>query len=111
MANWISKSKYEKVCAKTNGRCFYCNRIAKKMEVDHFTPRAKWKEWLLDDIPFYNGNLNSLENLFLACKSCNASKRDKCPEDFVGNSYIAWDRYDRANRRVGILLTPIYQII
>ncbi len=82
---------------KTNGRCFYCNRIGE--EIDHFVSRAKWRDW---ELTKYLGSTDTLENLFLACRKCNRSKLDKCPEDFFGNSFKLWSRYSRANRRVGI---------
>lgn len=70
------------------------------MEVDHFISKKKWKEWKLEESPLA-GTLDNTENLFLSCRECNRKKRDKCPEDFIGNSFKAWDRYTRANQRIG----------
>lgn len=87
---------------KTNGRCFYCNKWGE--EIDHFISRQKHIDWgLKKDI-----DINDLENLFLACSKCNHKKRDKTPEDFIGNSYICWNRHDKANLRVG-LIEEIYE--
>lgn len=93
----INQANTIKVFSKTNGRCFYCNKIGE--EIDHFISRAKWAEW---DLNSYVGSVNDIENLFLSCKKCNRTKSDKCPEDFIGNSFIAWNRNARANRRIGI---------
>jgi 5-methylcytosine-specific restriction endonuclease McrA len=91
-----------KISQKTNGRCFYCNSRGTS-EVDHFISKKKWKEWKLDDSPI-KGQLYNLDNLFLSCQKCNRSKKDKCPENFMGSSHKAWSRYFRANHRIGINL-------
>lgn len=91
-----NQSKLIKISQKTNGRCFYCNNDGEV--IDHFISKAKWVEWGLDNIKEIN--LDSIENLFLSCAKCNISKRDKCPEDFIGNSYKAWKRYYKANNRI-----------
>ncbi|HXK70821.1 MAG TPA: hypothetical protein PK455_05920 [Caldisericia bacterium] len=85
------------ISQKTNGRCFYCNKIGEA--VDHFISKQKWIDWDLENTPL-KGNLNKLDNLFLTCKKCNSKKKDKCPEDFFGNSYKIWSRYERANKRI-----------
>lgn len=84
------------IATKTKGRCFYCNRSG-RMEIDHFISRFRWKEWGLDNVV---GSKDSIENLFLACRSCNARKNAKDPEDFVGPN--CWSRYFRTNLRIGI---------
>ena len=85
------------VIHKTNGRCFYCNRAGEV--IDHFISKKKWREWGLDDTPM-KGTLDDADNLFMACDKCNRKKSTKCPEDFIGNEFICWDRYKRANRRI-----------
>ena|SRR3990167_9905616 len=104
---FISQKSFLLISAKTNGRCFYCNKWGEV--VDHFISRKKWAEWCLDDV-FGNSSVNELKNLFIACNKCNASKSDKDPEDFMGNSFKAYDRTERANRRVGIIerVSPRY---
>jgi hypothetical protein len=83
------------VSGKTNSRCFYCNRPAEV--IDHFISLAKHDEWsLLERL-----DPNHPENLVPACRDCNARKSDKCPEDFMGNSFLAWSRSMRANARIG----------
>lgn len=96
-----------RISQKTNGRCFYCN-TSDATEVDHFVSKKKWEEWKLNDVYIDYGieiykSCDNIRNLFLACKKCNSSKNAKCPEDFIGNSYKAWDRYEKANKRVGII--------
>ena len=86
-----------RVSAKTNGHCFYCNKPAEA--IDHFISIQKYKDWGLET---YIGSPHKLENLVPACNSCNSRKHDKCPEDFIGNAYLAWRRYFRVNWRVGI---------
>lgn len=99
---YIMKNKdLVKIIIKTNGRCFYCNKMGD--QIDHFISKKKWSDWNLESTILY-GELNNVKNLFLACKNCNISKKDMCPEDFIGNSYIAWNRYQRANKRIGIII-------
>lgn len=99
----MKQDKVIKISQKTNGRCFYCNS-SNPTEVDHFISKQKWIDWDLENTPL-KGTLNNLENLFLSCIKCNRKKNDKCPEDFMSGTFIAWDRYLRANKRVGLLLT------
>lgn len=84
---------------KTNGRCFYCNKSGEV--IDHFISKKKWEEWQLETT-LLRGELNSLKNLVIACQHCNLSKRDKCPEDFMGGEYRAWKRLLKANQRIGL---------
>lgn len=99
----MRQNKLIKISQKTNGRCFYCNRDGE--QIDHFISKNKWKIWCLSK---YSGSVDDIRNLFLACRKCNASKSDKCPEDFMQNkkysehrnSIICWDRYERANKRI-----------
>jgi 5-methylcytosine-specific restriction endonuclease McrA len=50
-------------------RCAYCRRRL-KLTVDHITPLAR-------------GGRNDRQNIQLACRSCNSSKRDADPLDFA----------------------------
>ena len=86
---------------KTDGKCFYCGS-GEAFDVDHFFPRAKANEYGEELI----GNLDILENRFLACQNCNSKKKDKFPEDFIEN---AWERYDWANIKAGIM--PVFLTI
>ena len=101
----LKQKDFIKVIAKTNGRCFYCNKPAE--EIDHFISKEKWKDWELDTTPL-KGGLDKLENLFPICIKCNRRKSDKCPEDFIGNSFIAWSRYTKCNFRSGLLESREY---
>ena len=95
----LSQKDFIKVAIKTNGRCFYCNKLGEV--VDYFVSKHQWEDWGLD---FYIGSCDCLENLFLACAKCNGSKGKKSPDDFIGNSYTAWLRYEKANKRIGIII-------
>ena len=103
----ISQKKLIKVSQKTNGRCFYCNKDGE--HIDHFISKKKWEQWGLEE---FLGSVDNIENLFLACRKCNISKSDKCPEDFMRNknknysehrnTTICWDRHDKANKRIDL---------
>jgi len=53
----------DKIYELNNNRCFYCGS-KKKLELDHI-------------IPFAKGGLHCEENLVVACRRCNASKKDR----------------------------------
>ncbi len=52
------------VFSRDGGRCRYCGTEEPPFELDHMVPVAR-------------GGENSLENLVVACKHCNASKGDR----------------------------------
>lgn len=101
-----SQKSIIKISQKTNGRCFYCNKDGE--EVDHFISKYWWRLFNLEITPL-SGGLNSIENLFLSCFNCNSKKRNKTPEEFMGNDYIAWSRYNRANYRIGLSDSRTYE--
>src|SRR5260221_4894948 len=52
-------------------RCYYCGKTIKKTyEIDHI-------------IPVSRGGTNHPSNIVLACKSCNASKKDKLLHEWI----------------------------
>jgi len=61
-------------------RCFYCNKpffngtLEAKLHIDHKTPLSR-------------GGVDNIENIALACPSCNLSKHDKTADEFM-------ERYD-----------------
>lgn len=62
----ISKALRRQVTERAGGRCEYCQTllvIVVEMEVDHIIPTSA-------------GGRTALDNLCLACASCNAFKRD-----------------------------------
>ena len=67
-----TEEQLQKIWDKTNGKCHLCgqrhlmNAYARKggWEVDHSKPKAK-------------GGTDHLNNLYLACMSCNRGKRDR----------------------------------
>lgn len=53
------------------GRCYYCQaKVGDNYHVDHV-------------IPLSRGGSNGPENIVVACVSCNTSKRDKLPHEWV----------------------------
>jgi 5-methylcytosine-specific restriction endonuclease McrA len=54
-----------------DGRCFYClEPVGDGFHRDHFVPLAK-------------GGTNDWTNIVVSCPSCNFSKKDKLPEDYL----------------------------
>ncbi|MGG2460550.1 HNH endonuclease [Streptomyces sp. RGM 3693] len=69
------------LCAN-EGRCVYCNE-ARSEVMDHV-------------VPFAHGGPDSLENLVPACDSCNESKGDKTPPEWVMTTHLRhpWNSTD-----------------
>lgn len=103
----MNQYKIIKISQKTNGRCFYCNS-SEAFEIDHFTCRKEYDEYI-EDIKRLGlfeesrKDIYDLENLFLCCSKCNKKKGNKYAGDFMGGYTIAWSRYYRSNRRIGLL--------
>lgn len=64
----ISKTKKAKIKMSQLNCCWYCGRCNPNT-IDHVKPASK-------------GGDDSLENLVLACKSCNSSKKDLSIEQY-----------------------------
>ena len=79
----ISKAKREAVYAKYDGHCAYCGRpIAyKDMQVDHFIPQKMDYVFNMGYVPFAE-NVDDIQNLMPACRSCNHYKRAHSLETF-----------------------------
>ncbi len=62
---------YWSLHSKSNGCCYYCGveLNTESCTVDHVLPK-------------FHGGDDSIDNLVLACKSCNSSKREIDAEDF-----------------------------
>lgn len=58
------------------GACLYCGRIGGKLTIDHF-------------IPVSRAGKTQVGNLIPCCKSCNARKHNKMPEEFFTEAEIA----------------------
>ena len=58
------------IVKQQNNLCFWCKTELKNMHMDHYIPLSK-------------GGSNDKTNLVASCPSCNISKRDKMPEDFI----------------------------
>ena len=75
----FSSAEREAVFAKTGGRCAYCGTelTLRTMQVDHIIP-----------VEFYDAykcmgqDLNAMDNLFPACRSCNNYKHTLTLEKF-----------------------------
>lgn len=52
------------------GKCFYCGTPTQNYEVEHIVPKSK-------------GGVDSINNLVLACRSCNVSKGTASIQDFL----------------------------
>jgi len=78
---WMSKEdKYgtkeqrRDIWNKTGGRCYYCG-----VALNPFTPGGLTYDHM---IPQSRDGEHLIENLVLACKSCNSSKNDKTVEEY-----------------------------
>ena len=64
----IDNGVREIIWIRDGGRCGYCGRTG-EMQIDHIFPISK-------------GGDDHQDNLVLACRPCNAAKRDKLPWNF-----------------------------
>ncbi|MCY1703833.1 RNA-guided endonuclease IscB [Deinococcus sp. SL84] len=55
---------------KWEGKCAYCGKKEKGLEVEHLIPRSR-------------GGSNRISNLVMSCQKCNAAKGSKTPEEFL----------------------------
>lgn len=53
--------------------CAYCSSLNGPFEVDHV-------------IPWTRGGSHEMDNLVVACRPCNRSKKDKTPEEWKGRT-------------------------
>ena len=69
--DWTREEIYEAY----GGRCVYCGSsiLLESMDADHYIPLSK-------------GGSNLRSNIRCSCISCNRSKNDKMPEDFIGET-------------------------
>ena len=72
-----SRKALERAFEIFHGRCFYCQTELLEMTVDHVEPLAA-------------GGTDTLQNLVIACKPCNASKGRKAIELFHPKAGRAW---------------------
>lgn len=71
---------YEALLARDGPTCHYCEvvlegRGSREMTIDHVVPRSK-------------GGNDSLDNLVLACASCNTRKGSLSYEEFVASEFV-----------------------
>ena len=73
MAKGFSRSKRNKVLAKTDGHCAYCG-----------DGLNQFRGWTIDHaIPQAQGGSHKLSNLFPSCQSCNSSKKDRTVREYA----------------------------
>lgn len=76
----LTKEEREKVYDKCGGKCAYCgceiNNIG-SMQVDHVIPMIFYESYQTQGV-----NIDSLENMLPACKSCNNYKSSLTLEKF-----------------------------
>lgn len=61
---------------RQKGKCFYCGcKVGDTYDVDHIVPLSR-------------GGTNWPENLVIACPSCNRSKQNKLPHEWVGSGRL-----------------------
>lgn len=65
------KALRDTVFARDNHTCRYCGAHGVSLQCDHVTPISR-------------GGSNDLDNLATACKSCNQSKHNKTPDEWLG---------------------------
>ena len=61
----------DKIAQRDGFACKYCG-ATEHLEVDHVVPLSR-------------GGANTVRNVVIACRSCNAAKNAKHPADFVAN--------------------------
>jgi len=69
-----TKEQRRDIWNKTGGRCYYCG-----VALNPFTPGGLTYDHM---IPQSRDGEHLIENLVLACKSCNSSKNDKTVEEY-----------------------------
>lgn len=72
---YVTRPYWDAVLNAFEHRCVYCRRAVKRLEADHLYPVAK-------------GGKTEEGNLVPACRTCNASKGDQDPADFIGKERL-----------------------
>jgi 5-methylcytosine-specific restriction endonuclease McrA len=72
-----ARKALERAFAKHGGQCFYCAEVLGEVTIDHVEPVAA-------------GGTDSLQNLVIACKPCNAGKGRKVIELFNPEAGKEW---------------------
>ena len=75
------KSKTPQVAARDGSCCCYCGK--------DLAPSERTLEHM---IPISMGGGNNLENLRIACRQCNSSRRNN---PFPPNYSVSWERFDQ----------------
>jgi hypothetical protein len=93
--NWITAEIRKSVTLKSEGKCYWCKKKALKAEI---SPRGipilfdeNGDVFHIDHItPVKDGGEEIIDNLVIACKNCNLSKRKRIAEN--NNEIIAFLR-------------------
>jgi 5-methylcytosine-specific restriction endonuclease McrA len=75
LASRLSLKEINQVYTKFNNRCYNCG-TSSRLEIDHHKPLS-------------SGYGLTLDNAVILCRACNASKKDKLPEEFYTEQQIA----------------------
>ncbi len=71
----IKQSDIDLQFRSQKGKCWYCGKeLGKQFDIDHLTPISR-------------GGGNQPENLVIACISCNRSKNNKTPAEWLGRLF------------------------
>lgn len=65
----LSAEEWKRVVADFDGKCAYCGELG-ELHQDHFVPHSK-------------GGAYTKKNIVPACQSCNSSKSNKNPLDWL----------------------------
>jgi len=78
------ETERELIFKKTNGRCAYCGcELKTGWHLDHVIPaRRDFDRGKLKKINYKNKELDSADNKFAACPSCNINKHSMPIEEF-----------------------------
>lgn len=71
-----SLEEWQNLVDSFDGLCAYCGERPGN-ERDHVLPLSR-------------GGSDYVENILPACRSCNASKHDKTPEEWLGKEWVKW---------------------
>ena len=66
----MTRAEWDRVIADFGGKCAYCGKYLEKAHRDHFVPVAR-------------GGGYTKSNVVPVCQSCNSSKRDRMPLDWL----------------------------